>query len=226
MFKKIGIVGTGKTGSFVQSLLEDHHCLKVGGAFNSKNPLDLTLAKSLDGLIVFVNAETLTKIMPILLKTNIPIVCGTTGFNYQHYEADFKIRNSSFIYGSNFSLGVHATRKMLEVLNKVKPLLSPYKIEIKEIHHTKKLDAPSGTAKSMEKWIDETVNIQSIREGDVVGYHELTLSTEFETIKISHNAHSREVFAQGAINVMETILTKEKQFSYLSVDQFIDLNYF
>lgn len=223
---KIGIVGTGKTGSFVKTLIENHHIFQVGECFNSQNPLTLKKMESLHGLIIFVNADVLTQIMPILMKSTLPIVCGTTGFNYQLYAEDLKLRRMPFIYGSNYSMGVHVVRKMLENLKKAKSLFSNYQFELKETHHTKKLDKPSGTAKSISEWVAENIAIQSIRIGDVVGHHELTFHTEFETIKISHEAHSREVFAQGAIQVMEQILKQPLPQYFLSVDEFLDSTIF
>lgn len=205
MMKTISILGSGKTGHHVIEALKDHHSFKLGEVFNSKNFITLEKLKEVDGLIVFVTAEILGQLIPILIKANKPIVLGTTGFDYKPYEADISLNQSPWIVSSNFSLSVQVLRRLMTIMNQSRSLFPEHNATLHEIHHTHKKDAPSGTAVSMQKWFGENILITSERHGDVVGTHQFEFKTNNETIKISHEAHNRKIFADGAIRAMEMV---------------------
>ncbi len=131
-------------------------------------------------------------------------VIGTTGWN--DIRADvfraFEEAGTPLIYASNFSLGVNA---LFAAVKKACELLkgAGYTPEIEEIHHIHKLDAPSGTAKTLgqlvEQSLGETPEITSVREGEVPGIHTLTLASACDEITLRHEAFSREGFAKGAV---------------------------
>ena len=131
-------------------------------------------------------------------------VIGTTGWNDILTEVRdcFLDAGTPMIYASNFSLGVNALFKAVE---KVSSMLkgAGYTPQITETHHIHKLDAPSGTARSLaervEKGLGETPGITSIREGEVAGIHTLTLTSAADRLTLTHEAFSREGFAQGAV---------------------------
>ncbi len=227
--KKISVLGRGKTGAKVIELLNDHHTFRLQEVFHSENPLTLKKLEEADALVVFVNGEVLLKLMPILMRYDRPIVCGTTGFDYHAYAADLSLRKAPWVYGTNFSLGVHIMRKMLESLKATSELFDQSSIQIHEVHHTKKLDAPSGTAKSMKEWLGpkhQDALITSERIGDVVGKHTLTFKTEFETLSITHEAHDRLLFASGALKILELLYNHSPKQNFLSVEQYLDQTLF
>ena len=141
-------------------------------------------------------------------------VIGTTGWNdiRQEVVAAFEAAGTPMIYTSNFSLGVNALFKAIE---KVSELLrgAGYTPEIEEIHHIHKLDAPSGTAKTMaeivREGLQEEPEITSIREGEVPGTHTLTLTSACDRLVLRHEAFSREGFARGA--VVAALMTEKLQ---------------
>ena len=110
------------------------------------------------------------------------------------------------MYASNFSMGVAVLKQMLNKLSLAKSMFASHQTSIHEIHHTKKQDAPSGTALSMESWMDEKCTITSERTGDVIGFHELKFDTGSEKITLTHEALDRKLFADGAIWAAEYLL--------------------
>ena len=155
-------------------------------------------------------------------ELNLPIVSGTTGW-LEKLEEVKKIciqKKQTLFYASNFSIGVNILFEMNNNLAKIMNNQSEYEVNISEIHHTKKLDAPSGTAISLandiiknierkKNWeLDkpsqkETVGIKAIREEDVPGTHKVIYESELDEITINHRAKSRKGFAVGAVMAAE-----------------------
>ena len=107
----------------------------------------------------------------------------------------------TWISGSNFSLGMRLIHQMINSIKGGVNLFPSAKINIHEIHHTKKLDGPSGTALSWKEWLgdDKNIHVTYERIGDVVGDHQLTIDAPTETITLRHEAKNRTIFAEGAI---------------------------
>ncbi len=155
------------------------------------------------------------------INNNIPVVSGTTGWldNYDNAVALCKEKKGAFIYASNFSLGVNIFFELNKVLAKMMSNLNQYKVSMEEIHHTKKLDAPSGTAISLaedvitnhtnynawelDKAQDNAIPIVAKRIEDVPGTHTVDYESEVDTIHIKHTAHNRQGFALGAVIAAE-----------------------
>ncbi|MBQ0126526.1 MAG: 4-hydroxy-tetrahydrodipicolinate reductase [Bacteroidales bacterium] len=139
------------------------------------------------------------------------VVVGTTGWDdiFEDVVGAFNAAGTPMVYSSNYSIGVNAVFAALE---KVGSILkgNGYVPHIEEIHHVHKLDAPSGTAKTMASIVDQSLGIRpditSIRQGEVPGTHVVKFKSEVDKIKISHEAFSREGFADGA--VLAAILTE------------------
>jgi 4-hydroxy-tetrahydrodipicolinate reductase len=154
--------------------------------------------------IDFTTPEAFRNNYPFIAKNFKAAVIGTTGWN--DIKADvikaFEDAGTPMIYASNFSLGVNA---LFAAITKASEILkgAGYKPEIEEIHHIHKLDAPSGTAKTMgeivERTLGEKAEITSIREGEVPGIHTLTLTSACDELTLKHEAFSREGFAKGAV---------------------------
>ena len=167
-------------------------------------------------------------------NTNIPVVCGTTGWlaHYDEMVALCEVKNGSFIYGSNFSLGVNIFFELNAYLAKMMSNLEQYKVSMEEIHHTQKLDAPSGTAISLAEGIIENSNysnwtldnpltneihIDAKRIENIPGTHSIFYDSTVDQIEIKHTAHNREGFALGAVIAAEWLADKKGVFTMKDV---------
>ena len=188
---KIALLGKGKTGSKVLELAQCE--VEV---FDTKNlPSYEKLLKN-DVIISFLPGEAFTELIPMLLETKKPVVTGSTGFKWPNdFEQTLQEKKIAWIHATNFSLGVVVLKQLIEKLHQIDHLFKEKTFSIHEVHHTKKLDAPSGTALSMKEWLKNT----SERKGDVVGLHTLTLDTPGEIIRLGHEAKDRTLFAEGAL---------------------------
>lgn len=167
-------------------------------------------------------------------KNGVPVISGTTGWLSKYDEA-VKIceeNEGAFIYASNFSLGVNIFFELNAYLAKMMSNLEQYRVSMEEIHHTQKLDAPSGTAITLaegiiknsnyENWKleetgDKTIPITSVREGMVPGTHSIHYKSDVDSIEIKHTAHNRQGFALGAVIAAEWIQGKTGVFSMKDV---------
>lgn len=199
---KIALLGKGKTGSKVQE--SSAHEVMV---FDSSNPPSFEKLQACDVVISFLPGEAFKSYLPLLIETKLPVVTGSTGFEWPaNFQETLKEKGLSWIYASNFSLGVAIVKQMLSKLAAAKDFFAHHQTSIHEVHHVHKKDAPSGTALSMQQWMNEKCNMTSERTGDVIGFHELTFDTGSEKIKLSHEALDRKLFADGAIWAAEYLL--------------------
>lgn len=166
--------------------------------------------------------------------TNIPVISGTTGWleKYDEIVSLCKEKNGAFIYGSNFSLGVNIFFELNDYLAKMMANLNQYKVSMEEIHHTQKLDAPSGTAISLangiiensayESWTLDTpsenqIHIDAKRIENIPGTHSIFYDSEVDQIEIKHTAHNREGFALGSVIAAEWLIGKKGIFTMKDV---------
>lgn len=196
---KVAIFGRGKTGSQVLALAQEkgHQCSN----FHSENPPTLDAIKECDVVISFIPGPALAPYIPLLLEAQKPIISGSTGYEWPS-ELPTKLEQNSMLWiqGHNFSLGMSLVHNMINALSKAQNIYEE-KLDssIHEIHHTKKLDAPSGTALRWKEWLGLECEVTSEREGDVVGTHILKVKGPNETITLTHEAHDRALFADGAL---------------------------
>lgn len=169
------------------------------------------------------------------INLGIPIVSGTTGWlsRYDDMVQLCEEKNGVFLYGSNFSLGVNLFFELNNYLAKLMTKFSDiYKISLEEIHHTQKLDSPSGTAISLAKgiienskytsWTEELatenqIHIEAKRINDIPGTHSVYYKSDVDFIEIKHVAHNREGFALGALLASEWLIGKKGVFSMKDV---------
>jgi 4-hydroxy-tetrahydrodipicolinate reductase len=192
---KIALLGKGKTGSKV---------LELGGAdvtaFDTKNAPTYEKLVQYDVIISFLPGDAFEELIPTLLETKRPVVTGSTGFKWpSDFDKTLQEKNLVWIHATNFSLGVVVIKQLIERLNQVDHLFKDKSYSLHEVHHTKKVDAPSGTALSMQEWLKAPCEVTSERTGDVVGLHTLTLETHGEIIRLEHEAKDRSLFAEGAL---------------------------
>ncbi|MBW8201412.1 4-hydroxy-tetrahydrodipicolinate reductase [Flagellimonas abyssi] len=228
---KIGLFGYGKMGKMIEQIAQDRGHSIVAKIDDPSQDVDYS---SMDVAIDFSTPEAAFDNITNCFKNKVPVISGTTGWLDKYSEA-IKIcedNKSAFIYASNFSLGVNIFFELNKQLAKMMAGLDQYKVGMEEIHHTQKLDAPSGTAITLaegiienttyENWkldgsSDKTVSIKSIREGMVPGTHSITYESPVDTIEIKHEAHNREGFALGAVIASEWIQGKTGVFSMKDV---------
>lgn len=228
---KIALLGYGKMGKTIESLAnaKGHDIVyKKGGDFEAGNLSDA------DAAIEFSVPEAAVHNIKSCFEYHIPVVCGTTGWlaEYDRIVNICKERNGSFLYASNFSVGVNLFFGLNAYAAKLMAPWDDYEVAITEIHHTEKKDAPSGTAISIAEGIvahsdkqgwtlknasDTQIKIEALREGDVKGTHIVTYASSIDTIELKHEAHTREGFAKGAILAAEWLQDKKGIFTMKDV---------
>lgn len=227
----IALLGYGKMGKVIERIaLERGHQIVLrkssSASFEGLQNADVAIDFSVPDSAVCNISEC--------FNTNVPIVSGTTGWLEQYDEmvALCNEKNGSFIYGSNFSLGVNIFFELNDYLAKIMANLEQYKVSMEEIHHTQKLDAPSGTAISLangiienskyESWAldnptENQIHIEAKRIENIPGTHSVFYDSEVDQIEIKHTAHSREGFALGAVIAAEWLANKKGVFTMKDV---------
>lgn len=227
---KIALLGYGKMGKTIERIaLERGHSVVIKADVNATYKIT-----DADVAIDFSVPEAAFNNISNCLDHGVPVVSGTTGW-LQHYDkavAHCQEKGGAFIYASNFSLGVNIFFELNKVLANLMVNQPQYDIAMEEIHHTQKLDAPSGTAISLANdivtnskyagWVLDTIKqnqitIKAKRLEDVPGTHEVTYSSNVDTIQIKHTAHNRDGFALGAVVAAEWIIGKQGVFSMKDV---------
>ncbi len=228
---KIALLGYGRMGKAIETIaLKRGHTIVIKTSEDSG--YDITQA---DVAIDFSLPSAAFNNISNCIKQQVPVVSGTTGWLEQYNEivSLCKTQKGAFIYASNFSLGVNIFFELNETLAKMMAKLEDYKVDIEEIHHTKKLDAPSGTAITLaegiiknnskfNKWELDKAEAQSIpitakRISDVPGTHIISYKNSIDTIKIEHEAHNRQGFALGAVIASEWLVDKTGVFTMKDV---------
>ena len=209
---KILLLGVGKTGSLVADVAREHgHALEVVYEAENSNAAALTNERlnGIDVVVDFTTPHCVLENICACLEHGKNMVVGTTGWyaDIPHIKAEVERRKTGFVFGSNFSIGVNL---FFDLVRAAAPALKhEYSPQIYERHHVHKKDAPSGTAATMQKILQDAsgmeIEVTSFREGDVVGMHELVLDSAADSIYLCHDAKSRRGFAEGAIRAAEWV---------------------
>lgn len=226
---KIALIGYGKMGKTIEKIAQSKgHDISLKIDINASDSLvDLSPATA-DVAIEFTRPEAAFQNIATSLKQGVPVVCGTTGWldRMDDIKAICAEANSGFFYASNYSIGVNIFFALNRYLATRMNNFPEYDIEMQEIHHTQKLDAPSGTAITLAEgilenierkgsWINETevnideIAIESLRVADTPGTHSIQYTSEIDAIEIKHTAFSRQGFASGAVTAAEWLLGKK-----------------
>jgi 4-hydroxy-tetrahydrodipicolinate reductase len=205
---------------------------------NIDNTADFTkeAVSAADVAIEFTGPGSAFENVKACMEFGVPVVSGSTGWNKKLEEAKRLCvqKNASFLHASNFSIGVNIFFQVNKLLAKLMASQSGYEVALKEIHHTQKLDAPSGTAVTLAEqvlenihrkkaWVNrasqnkEELSIISERIDPAPGTHYVTYSSEIDDVEIIHTAHSRKGFALGAVLAAEFIVDKYGVFSMQDV---------
>ena len=229
---KIALLGYGKMGRTIDRLATaagDEIVLRLG----STNAADLTAdhLRRAEVAIDFSLPATAFRHVSACLRAGVPVVCGTTAWldRLDEAKALCAAENGAFLYASNFSVGVNIFFALNRHLASLMNDQSAYDVQVEEVHHTQKLDAPSGTAITLaeqllrkldgkQDWRNELVNdpeivsILSRREDPAPGTHVVTYTSEVDSIEIKHTAHSRAGFASGALRAARWLVGKRGVF--------------
>jgi len=230
---KIAIIGYGRMGKMIEeAAVEKGHT--IGLIIDMNNQADLTAQNIADNdvAIEFTTPSSAWHNISVCFDAETPVVSGTTGWHDRMPEIKERClrENQALVYSSNFSIGVnilfHINRQLAKLIN----LFDQYKPRIEEIHHTKKLDAPSGTAISLAQGVigeinrlqnwklsetadNQTLPVKATRADDVTGIHEVIYESDIDTLSIRHSAKNRKGFALGAVLAAEFIYNKKGFFT-------------
>lgn len=220
---KIALLGYGKMGKVIEKIAisRGHEVtLKID---KDSDPYDIT---TVDVAIDFSMPNAAVENISMALNNGIPIISGTTGWlsEMESVKALCTSKKGAFIYASNFSLGVNIFFELNKHLAKMMSNLSDYSINLEEIHHTQKQDAPSGTAITLAEGVlehsvydswelvptedDRRLAITAKRIDDVPGTYTVNYESQIDTISLTHTAHTREGFGLGAVVAAEWLIGK------------------
>jgi 4-hydroxy-tetrahydrodipicolinate reductase len=220
---KIALIGYGKMGKTIERIARErgHEIVAVIDVDNTDD-FDSEAFKSADVAIEFTVPQVALSNYRRAFASGVAVVSGTTGWTEElpHLKKEIEEGAKTLFWSSNFSLGVNVFMAVNKYLAAIMNKFPNYNVEMTEVHHTQKLDAPSGTAITLAEgvlenlsrknvWVKETqtkpeeLAIKSIREGQVPGIHTIRYESEVDSIEITHDAKSREGFALGAVVAAE-----------------------
>lgn len=245
---KIAILGYGKMGRIIEQFaIERGHEVVLKVNVDNLEDLSIPNLEKADVAIDFSTPDSALSNIEICFEAHVPIVVGTTGW-YGHLQTvknKCEESNNTLLYASNFSIGVNVFFFVNKVLAKIMNRYPQYEVQVEEIHHTHKLDSPSGTAMTIaegiiselgrkNEWANELIGsgeelipkpdqllIESHRIEDVPGTHTVIYSSEVDDIEFKHKAHSRAGFALGAVMAAEWL---EDRTGFFNISDMFDFS--
>jgi 4-hydroxy-tetrahydrodipicolinate reductase len=245
----IALLGYGKMGKIIEKIATDRkHTIVLKIDYDNQHELTAENLKKADAVIEFTTPGSVLSNIQHCFDANVPIVIGTTGW-YEHLQEvkqQCLQNNNTLLYASNFSVGVNIFFYVNRVLAKLMNNYPYYDVQVEEIHHTQKLDAPSGTAITIAEGIIENLDtkkdwvnvltadgddpadgnikndqllIESFRINSVPGTHTVIYDSEVDMIEFKHTAHNRNGFALGAVLAAEWVHDKK---GFFSVEEMFD----
>lgn len=234
---KITIIGYGRMGREVEEMaLNRGHQVLLKIDKDNTEDFDSPLFAASDVAVEFSLPGTAFSNITRCIERGVPVISGTTGWTERLEELKklVKEKDGAFLYASNFSIGVNVLFKFNRELAAVMERMDEYRVELSEVHHTAKEDAPSGTAISLagdiinecsryKSWYTDENNdengigIHCLREGNVTGTHTVKWQSSIDTISIKHEAHNRKGFALGAIFAAEYVHKRKGVFTMSDV---------
>ncbi|HEY0899045.1 MAG TPA: 4-hydroxy-tetrahydrodipicolinate reductase [Sphingobacteriaceae bacterium] len=245
---KIALLGYGKMGRIIEEFALDRgHDVVLKITSSNQDELTVENLQKADVVIDFSTPATVLSNIEKCFEADIPVVVGTTGWygKLQELKNACESGNKCMLYGSNFSIGVNVFFHVNKILARIMNRYPQYDVLVEEIHHTEKLDAPSGTAITIaegilegverkREWVNDLVGdnsevipkpeqllIESHRLEEVPGTHTVIYSSEVDDLEFKHKAHSRAGFALGAVLAAEWLQGKR---GFYSVKDIFDFN--
>ena len=218
---KICLIGYGKMGKMVEKI-----AISKGYSINQiiDSPNDEVNGNA-DVAIIFSTPESAVLNIMKCFEKKLPVVCGTTGWinDIEKIKKYCETNNGTFLFSPNFSLGVNLFFKINNSVSKIMRNSDEFDLRISEVHHTSKIDSPSGTALKIKRDIDSILNkntqIESKRIGSNNGTHEVIYESFSDLIKISHTAKNRDSFALGSIVCAQWIISQN---GFFEMDDFLN----
>ncbi len=234
---KIALLGYGKMGKEIEAIaLQRGHSIVLKVSSENAKTFSNEEVRKADVAIDFSMPDSAEANCMRCFAVNLPIVMGTTGWHQRLNDVKQIAlhQNQSFLYASNFSVGVNLFFQLNKKMAELMQPYTDYSLSMQEIHHLQKLDSPSGTAihlandllKSFpekQKWVNHSSNekteigIESLRVEGVPGTHSINYSSSIDSIQIKHTAHNRKGFAIGALLAAEWLLGKKGVFEMKDV---------
>jgi 4-hydroxy-tetrahydrodipicolinate reductase len=229
----IALIGYGRMGHVIEEVsLKRGHVIKLTVDIDNMDDLNSDKLKGIDAAIEFSSPDAALQNITKCLSMKIPVVSGTTGWlkDYDKAAGICRKNGTAFIHSSNYSIGVNLLFRLNSELAGLMKRYGDYSVSIEEIHHTKKLDAPSGTAISLSDGIrkqhpgykgwcfeddktEQMIPVRSVREGMVPGTHTVSWDSETDTLSLKHVAKNRKGFALGAVVAAEFICKRKGIFT-------------
>ena len=197
---KVAVLGAGRMGQQVLQVIDAATDCQVAGVWSRTTDTELAgLLACADVAIDFTLPEVTREIAGIAAEQRVPLVCGVTGLGEEAENAlAAAARHIALLYDRNMSPGIAVVSTLLR--QAAAALGVDYQAEIRETHHIHKKDAPSGTAIALREALgDDSIHIESRREGSVIGEHLVRFTSASESIEIGHRVSNRRVFAEGAV---------------------------
>jgi 4-hydroxy-tetrahydrodipicolinate reductase len=227
--RSIAIIGDGKMGHAISdvALSKGWRVAAMLGERDSAGGKGITKNSLGDADVALEFTEPTAAVANITaaLRAGVPVVAGTTGW-YDQLDTVARVANESgtaFLWSPNFSLGVNVLIELARSAGTMMKALEGFDAHIVETHHSKKKDAPSGTAivlgQAASEGLGHTVPTTSVRTGSVPGTHELIFDGAFEQLSITHLARDRRVFAEGALTAADWLVGKRGVFTMRDVLQ-------
>jgi 4-hydroxy-tetrahydrodipicolinate reductase len=224
---KIALIGYGAMGKLIRQLAEDkgHDIAAViDEADSGLSSAELALKLSgVDVAIDFTTAAAVLRNVSACISSGVPLVEGTTGWNDERSEIELIVNegDGSFVFGANFSIGVNLFYRIVDNAAELFSRFPEYEAFIEEEHHSRKKDAPSGTALKLRDilatHVEREFGVTSTRAGNIPGTHRVGFDGTADQILLEHTARSREGFASGALLAAEWIVGKKGFFEFTDV---------
>ena len=223
------LLGYGKMGKEIEKIINERkHTVSFIIDIQNQPDINKINSSNTDVAIEFSGPEAAHNNILKCLDLNIPVVSGSTGWidKYDETARSFKEKGGAFFYASNYSIGANILFKLNRDLAHIMKMFPSYEVNIEEIHHTTKLDKPSGTAISLAKGIieevgrktkweldnsssAETIKITALRKENVPGIHTVTYESDIDILQIHHSAKGRRGLAHGAVVAAEFLMGKK-----------------
>ena len=206
---KIAVLGAGRMGHQVVRVIDEAADCQVAGIWSRSTEIELAaLLASADVAVDFTLPDATCKIVNTAADQSTPLVCGVTGLDPAAAESFSVAANKiPLLYDRNMSPGIAVVWNLLR--QAASSFGKEFQTEIQETHHIHKKDAPSGTAIALREALgDDSINIESRREGEVIGDHLVRFTAAGESIEIAHSVSDRRVFAAGAVAAARWLVNK------------------
>lgn len=216
---RIALIGYGKMGREIERLAAFYN-IEIGLILErSSSDSDWEKLSLCDVAIEFTEPASAYQNIERTLSLHVPIVVGTTGWSQDIKKVERLVESyqGALLFGENYSIGVQMLTHLSKIAASFVKRFAQYTVSIEEVHHTKKKDAPSGTALALQSAIGMPVGISSKREGEIIGTHIVTIESDHELLTLTHQAKKRELFALGAIDGAKWLMNRRGMYHFSAI---------